>query len=68
MFKLRYKISEAAEVLSISDSQLRNLINDGSVKVHQDTPGGDRYVSHESLMSYVREREEQPVIGKRRMA
>lgn len=62
--KLRYKPAEAAEALSISLRKLEDLIADGHLSVHQDTPGGHRYVSAKSIERYIEWREEQPVIGR----
>lgn len=61
---IRYNTEGAAEALQISPRKLEDLIRDGSLKVHQDTPGGHRYISRESILAYIRWREEQPVIGR----
>lgn len=62
--KLRMKPEGAAEALDISLRMLENLITSGDLIVHQDTPGGTRYVSVESMRRYIQYREEQPVIGR----
>lgn len=62
---LRYRLSEAAEELRISLRNLEDLITDGAITVHQDRPGGHRFVSEESLRAYIRDREEVQVVGRR---
>lgn len=60
----RYKPADAARALSISLRKLEELISDGSLVVHQDSAGGTRYVSAESIRAYIERREEVPVIGR----
>ena len=64
--RVRYSLAEAAEALGISRSMVENIIRDKSLVVHADTPGGHRYISHFALETYIREREEQPVFGRRK--
>ena len=64
--RLRYSLSEAAEALGIGKTQMETLIREHNLTVHQDTPGGHRYISVRSLDEYIREQEEKPVFGRRR--
>lgn len=65
VIRLRYRFSEAADVLSVSRSKIEEIVKEGGLTVHADCPGGDRYISLESLQNYIRDRETQPVIGRR---
>ena len=39
MSKLLYRVDEAAEILAISKSQIRKLIDEGALTGHNDNPG-----------------------------
>jgi excisionase family DNA binding protein len=64
--RLRYSIAEASQALGIGKTQMETLIREHNLTVHQDTPGGHRYISVRSLDEYIREQEEKPVFGRRR--
>ncbi len=64
--RVRYSLAEAAEALGISRSMVENIVRDHGLTIHADTPGGHRYISHFALEIYIREREEQPVFGRRK--
>ena len=63
--RLRYRLIEAAEMLSVSKTQVEKLLRDGKLTAQTDGPNGDRYISHQCLVDYVADRD---AIGVQRRA